>query len=112
MVLSILTSIVPALIGGVFLAWILNQRAALVGRLRWGSMIGVFVGIVLTALVIWRLDAFTRTYRGGVHYDVVSSLPTYTFYAIEIILIAAIAGTWADGQLRIKLDSVRTGTMG
>lgn len=115
--LAILGSIFPALIGGVLLAWLLKQNklgwlTTLHDSRKLGSIIGVAVGIVLTLLVLWYIDSLGRIYEGGVKYDLISSLPTYMLYTIEIILTATIAGRWTEGQLRNKLESADPNTSG
>lgn len=106
-----------SVVGGILLAWLLKQNklnrlTTLHDKRRLGSIIGATIGIVITLLVLWHIDSLGRAYEGGLKYDLISSLPTYMFYTIQIILTATIAGTWVEDQLRNKLKSVNPNTTG
>jgi len=62
-------------------------------------------GVVLTLLVLIPSDFVGRTAHGGYGYNILESLPIYSFYAIEFIVIATIAGIWTDRQLRKYLEN-------
>ena len=113
---AILFSFTPSFLGGILLARLLtrknyNRSIMMYGKLGLGSIIGAFVGLVLTSLFLLDLDSFARMHNRGIGYDLLSSLPTYLTYAAEIILISTIAGKRIEGQLRKELDNVTSNTM-
>jgi Ni,Fe-hydrogenase I cytochrome b subunit len=117
LLVAILLSVFPAFIGGVFLAWLLDQKNSKTSisnpsKLNLGAWIGASAGIVLTLLVLIPADFVGRTAHGGYGYNILESLPIYSFYAIEIIVIATFAGMWTDRQLRKYLENARPNNTG
>ena len=110
LLVAILLSAVPAFIGGMFLAWLLKRKNSRISisnpsKISLGALIGALAGVVLTLLVLIPSDFVGRTAHGGYGYNILESLPIYSFYAIEFIVIATIAGIWTDRQLRKYLEN-------
>lgn len=115
--LAILFAMLPASIGGVFLAWLIKRDHSRTpisrsGKLRLGAIVGAFTGIILALCVVVPGDYVDRTAHGGYGYNPAYSLPIYALWAIGITVIAAIAGAWTDRQLRKYLDRARSNNTG
>ncbi|HNT78520.1 MAG TPA: hypothetical protein PKH77_26210 [Anaerolineae bacterium] len=115
--LAILFSVLPACIGGVFLAWLIRREHSRTpisrpGKLKLGTVIGASAGAILALLILVPVDYIDRTAHGGYGYNPAYSLPIYALWAIGITVIAAIAGAWTDRQLRKYLDRARSNNTG
>jgi hypothetical protein len=110
LLVAILLSIIPAFLGGAFLAWLLKRKISQKtfsnpSKFNSGALVGASAGVVLALLVLIPADFVGRTAHGGYGYNFLNSLPIYSFYAIEFLVVATLAGTWTDKQLRKYLES-------
>jgi uncharacterized membrane protein len=117
LLVAILLSAVPAFIGGVLLAWLMNRNNSIrlvskQSKFNLGALIGASAGFVLTLLVLISGEFVKRMAHGGYGYNFLVSLPVYLFYFIEFVVIATIAGIWTDRQLRKYLENTRSNDTG
>jgi hypothetical protein len=101
-------SFVPAFIGGVLLAWLLNheaqRRSILLRRiLKLGAIVGAVSGTVLALIFIYLIYTVQATAHGGYGFQLSEAIPIYIFRGSEIIIASSITGTWAADQLRRRI---------
>lgn len=103
-----LLSVVPAFLGGAFLAWqnrseklsktTLPRKGAMLG-----SATGAIAGILLAAVVLIPVYWIDKNAHGGYGFELWQEIRRLGFYALEIIVIACVAGAWTEKKIKAQL---------
>lgn len=110
MLLIGLFSFLPAFIGGILLAWWIrreNMRDQTNDWKLWGkgALIGASTGAILALLSLVPSYKFNMAAPNGSELLPIREIPKYVLSAVEIIIVAALAGAWTDKQLRKHLKN-------